>query len=51
MRAFPMFCLSSDSDRFELYDAPLPLSASTTAEMKPSVVMTRPGWMGEWYGT
>ena len=48
MRSRPNFCLLSGRLAFELYEAPLALRASTTAEMPPNVVMTRPGWMGEW---
>ena len=46
-RLRPMFCLLSERVAFELYEAPLELRASTTAEMAPKVVMTRPGWIGE----
>ncbi len=47
IRSRPIFCLLSVRLAFELYEAPLALRASTTAEMAPKVVMTRPGWMGE----
>lgn len=30
--------------------APLALTASMTADMKPNVEKTRPGWRGEQYG-
>ena len=43
-----MFCLLWGRLAFELYEAPLPLRASTMPEMAPKVVRTRPGWMGEW---
>ena len=47
IRLRPMFCLLSGRLAFELYEAPLPLRASTTMEMAPKVVTTRPGWIGE----
>ena len=47
MRSRPMFLLLSERVALELYEAPLPVRASTTAERAPKVVKTRPGWMGE----
>ena len=47
-RARPMFCLFWERLELAVYAAPLPFSASTTEEMAPKVVRTRPGCMGEW---
>jgi hypothetical protein len=35
-------------DWFALWATPVPLRASMTEEMKAKVVITRPGWIGEW---
>lgn len=47
-RARPMSWRQGARDWFAVRGTPLPLRASMTAEMKAKVVITRPGWMGEW---
>jgi hypothetical protein len=42
-----MSCLCCERDVLATYEAPFPLSASTTEEIAPKVVRTRPGWIGE----
>lgn len=46
-----MSCWDCVREVLVLYEAPLPLRASTMAEMAAKVVRTRPGWMGERCGT
>ena len=50
-RFFPISCRLFGRLVFATYAAPLPFRASTSTDIAPNVVSTRPGWMGEWYGT